>query len=102
MRQRVVDLLRDRLALGVRRRPGFLEGLVARLLDELGDAVHGPVERLGLVPLGGARSAIPDLGDAVGIDGQLIGGRPLGAERALVDRAFGIAFDVDDLAVRGR
>src|SRR5262249_23939253 len=96
--QRMVDLLLYRLARRVGAVPGFLKRGVARLLSEFGDAVHRPFERLGLVPVGSAGSAIPDLGDALWVHGKLIGGCTLGAKRATTDRALGIAFDVDDLA----
>src|SRR5262249_50687709 len=103
--QRVVDALLHGVAIDVeefRAVEGLAgrltESLVARLLDALGDAVHGPVERLALVPVGGAGRPIPDLGDAVGIDDKLERGRPLGAERPGVDRAVGVALDIDDLA----
>src|SRR5262249_10527680 len=79
--------------------PGRLERRVARLLDQPGDAVHGPVERFRLVPVAGARRPVPDARDAVGVDGELVGGGPLGAERPLADRAFRVALDVDDAAV---
>src|SRR5205823_4027005 len=100
--ERVVYLLADRLPLGVSGRPRFLKALIARLLGEAGDPVHGPVERLGLVPLSGPRRPVPNLGDAVRIDGQLISGRPLGTQGPLVDGAFGVAFDVDDAIVAHR
>src|SRR5262249_47774553 len=79
---------------------GLLERRVARLLDAPSDLIHGPVEGLRLVPLGGARRAVPDLGDAVEVDRQLIGGGPLGAEGAAAHWAGGVALDVDDLAVQ--
>src|SRR5205807_10309630 len=78
---------------------GLVEGPVARLPDAEGDLLHGPVEGLALVPLGGAGGAVPDLRDAVGVDRQLVRGGALGAEGAAVDRAVGVALDVDDLAV---
>src|SRR5207248_8472331 len=75
------------------------EGGVAGRLDEAGDPVHGPAEGFGLVPVPGAGGAVPDLRDAVGVDGELVGGGALGAEGTAVDRAVGVALDVDDLAV---
>ena len=69
-------------------------------LDALGDLVQRPVERARL-PVVGERGAVQDLGDAVRVDGELEGVGPLGAERALVDGAFGIALDVDELAALG-
>src|SRR5204863_10007180 len=77
----------------------FREGGVTRRLDALGDLVHGPVERFGLVPLAVARSAVPNSLHAIGIDRELVGRRPLGTERAATDGAVRVAFDVDDGAV---
>ena len=76
------------------------EGLVARLLHQLGDAVHRPLE-VPLLPFGGAGRAVQHLGQPVGIDVELERRRALRAERALVVRAAGFALDVDDLAVDG-
>ena len=76
----------------------FDEGLVARLLRQLGDAVHRPLE-VPHLPVGGAGGAVQHLRRPVGIDVQLEDRRALRAERSLVVRAARIAFDVDDLAV---
>src|SRR5436853_2973776 len=70
---------------------------VASLLNALGDLVHCPVERA-LFPMIGERRAIEHLGHAMRIDGQVKSVCAFRTERALVDRAFIVAFDVDDLA----
>jgi hypothetical protein len=72
------------------------EGVIPGLLDQLGHAVHGPVE-LDLLPGGRAGLAVQDLGGAVGILVELVGGRALGAEAPLVVGAARIALDVHDL-----
>ena len=89
------------------RKDGRTPFLVARgevgvtgLLGALGDAVQRPVQRPGF-PVVGEGGAVEDVGDAVGVDGELEGVGPLGAESALVDGAFGIALDVDELASLG-
>src|SRR5262249_16808066 len=97
--RRVVDELAHRLAAGVLALPVLAEGGVARRLDALGDAVHGPVKGFGFGRVGGRGGAVPDLGDAVGVDRQLEGGGPLGAEGAAADGALWVAFNVDDLVV---
>ena len=68
---------------------GFAEALVARPFDLLGDAVHGPVERL-LFPVVGVGRPVEDVLNAVRVDGQLEAVGALGAERALVDGAAGL------------
>src|SRR3989441_11529482 len=76
------------------------ERLVAGLLDQLGHAVHGPLE-LDDFPILRAGFAVQDLGRPVRVEVELVDRRALGAEGALVVRAARIAFDVDDLAVDG-
>jgi hypothetical protein len=49
----------------------------------------------------GEGGAVQDLSHPVRVDGELEGVGPLGAEGALVDGAFGVALDVDDLAGLG-
>src|SRR5262249_11079572 len=73
-----------------------LEVGVAGGLHPLGDPLHRPVERLRL-PLVRVRGPVEDLRDAVRVDGELEGVRPLRAERALIDRAAGVALNVDEL-----
>src|SRR2546423_1272554 len=65
--------------------------------DALGYTIHRPVERA-LLPMIGKRRAIKHLGDAMWVNGQLKGVCAFRTERALVDRAFIVALDVDDLA----
>ena len=76
------------------------EGLVAGLLDQLGDAVHRPIQ-LPHLPVGRAGCPVQHLRRPVGIDVELEDRRALGAERPFVVRAARIALDVDDLAVDG-
>jgi rod shape-determining protein MreB len=76
------------------------ERVVARLLHQLGDAIHGALE-LPLLPLGGAGRAVQDARGPVGIDVELVDRRALRTERALVERAPRIALDVHDLPVDG-
>src|SRR5439155_11671105 len=71
------------------------ERVVARLLDQLPDAVHRPLEFHDL-PARGTRLAVQDLGRPVRIHVELVDRRALRAERAFVVRAARIAFDVDD------
>src|SRR5207244_4183274 len=73
------------------------EVAVPRFLDALRDPVHRPVERLRLPPVG-VGGPVEDPGEAVGVDGELERVRALRAEGPFVDRAAGVAFDVDDLA----
>src|SRR5689334_6559821 len=73
------------------------EVAVAGFFDALGDAAHRPIERA-LFPSVRVRRAVEHLGDAVRIDRELKRVRALRAERAFVDGAFVVAFDVDDLA----
>src|SRR2546422_8890140 len=74
------------------------ERFVAGLLDQLGHAVHSPLE-LHDLPVLGPPLAVQDLGGPVRIHMELVNRRALGAEGALVVRAARVAFDVDDLAV---
>src|SRR5262249_19109753 len=50
-------------------------------------------------PIGGTRRPIPDLRDAMRVDGELISSGSLGTQGTAVDRAIGVAFDIDNLAV---
>src|SRR5262245_16558685 len=70
---------------------------VAGFFHPFGYASHGPIEWT-LFPLVGERRAVENFFDPVRVDGQLKGVRALRAERALIDRAVVIAFNVDDLA----
>ena len=74
------------------------EGFVARLLHPLGDALHRPVERLGL-PLRGMRRAVQHLVDPRLRQQHAQRAGAFRAQRALVDRAARIALDMDRLAV---
>src|SRR5438445_7692781 len=79
-------------------RESFDERLVARRLDQLGDAVHGAID-VPHFPFGRAGRTVQDLRRAIRIDVQLKDRRSLWAERPLVVRAPGIDLDVDDLPV---
>src|SRR4051812_1571720 len=94
----VVDPLGDSLAVQVLCLPGLLEIPIARLLEQMSDPVHRPVEVF-LDPLGRVRGPVLDLRQPVGIDRELERGRALGAERAPIDRAVRVPLDVDDLLV---
>ena len=76
----------------------FHKGRIARLLDQLGDAIHHPVEWL-LLPFVAARSPVERLGDPGLVDRELKGRGTLRAEGAFSMRAVGVALDVDDLVV---
>src|SRR3546814_13022341 len=69
------------------------EGLVACLLGQRGDPVHGPIERL-LLPAGGVGRAVLDARQAVRIGMQAEQGGDLGAQRSGGPGAIGIAFDL--------
>ena len=73
------------------------EGGVACLLDPLGDAVHGPVQRTSPPSESLYGRAIEHLRLTVRVVDKLEGIRALGTECALVDRAARITLDVDDL-----
>src|SRR5204863_797612 len=79
---------------------GLLEAGVARLLDELGDALHRPVERA-VLPAVAVRRAVLDGRDPGGAIQQPERRGALRAERAAVDRAGVVALDVDDPAIPG-
>src|SRR5690349_21182889 len=72
------------------------KGFIARLLDQLGNPVHGPVQ-LDLLPIDSTRLPVEDPGCPVGILDQLVSRGSLGTEAALVVRAPLVALDVDDL-----
>src|SRR5439155_23088948 len=76
------------------------ERLVAGLLDQLGHAIHGPLQ-LDDLPLFRAGLAMQDLGGAVRVQVELVDRGAFGAEGPLVVGAARVAFDVDDLAVDG-
>src|SRR5712691_142679 len=69
---------------------------VACVLDQPGDAVHGPGEWLLLPPVA-VRRPILDRGHTVGVGNELQRIGALRAEAALVHWALRIALDVDDL-----
>src|SRR5450759_2946642 len=72
------------------------EGGVARGLDVLGDLAHDEIPGHAL-PARRARGAILRRFDTAGRDRQLHRGRALWAQAAFVDRAVGIAFDLEQL-----
>src|SRR5205823_6643579 len=74
------------------------ECAVPRRLDEISHAVHGSIE-LPHFPVRSARSAVEHLGETVGVDVQLIRGRALWAQVPVIDGAFRVALDVDNVAV---
>src|SRR5258708_36337492 len=76
----------------------FLEGLVAGLLGQLGDAIHGPIERP-IFPVVRIRRAILDRRPAAFVDRELVAGGALWTQIALADGRVRVALDVDDLAV---
>src|SRR5215468_6890734 len=75
----------------------FHKVAVPRLLDQPGDAVHRPVQRLLLPPVAIRRSVL-HLGHAVRVGHQLKSVGALWTEAALVNRALWIALDVNDLS----
>jgi len=79
-------------------RKSFDKGFIARLLHQVGDAIHGAIQ-VPHLPFGCARSPVQHLGGAIGIDMQLKGRCALGAQAPFVVRAARIAFDVHNLAV---
>ena len=79
-------------------RKSFDEGVIARLLHELGDAVHRSVQ-VPDFPGGRSGSPMQHAGRSIGIDVQLERCRALRAEGPFVVRAAGVAFDVHNLAV---
>src|SRR5450756_1183052 len=72
------------------------EGGVARGLDVLGDLAHDEIPGHAL-PAPRARGAILRRFDAAGRDRKLHRGRALWAQAAFVDRAVGIALDLEQL-----
>src|SRR5258708_3701297 len=76
----------------------FAEGGLARLIDTLRHAVHGPVQRF-IFPLRAVRSAIFDRCPAPLIDVQLEACGTFGAEAAAIDRTVLVALNIDDLAI---
>ena len=73
---------------------------VTGLLDQVGDAVQRPVQRL-LLPVVTERRAILDSGQPVRVSDELERVGALGAQPAVADRAAPVALDVDDLFVLG-
>src|SRR5262249_22142352 len=63
-------------------------------------SLHRPVEGLRLPPIR-VWGPVEDLRDTVRVDGELECVGPLRAEGALVDRAAGVALDVDELPALG-
>ena len=76
------------------------EVAVATLLDQSGDAVHRPVERL-FLPVIAVRGAVLDLRHAVRIADELKRVRPFRAKPPFVHRTLGIPLDIDDLSQLG-
>ena len=74
------------------------EGLVARLLHQLGDAGHRALQ-VPYFPVGGASGPMENLRWTIGIDVELENRSALGTESAFIVRTPGIALDVDDLPI---
>src|SRR5437879_792883 len=70
---------------------------IAGILHEARDSIHRPLQRA-FFPMIGVRRAIHHAGYPMRIADELKRIRALGAERALVDRAVGIALNIDHLA----
>src|SRR5262245_46592904 len=78
----------------------FHKVAIARLLDESCDTIHGPGEGFILPPVAVWRPIL-DRGYTVRIGHKLESVSALGTEAALVDGAFRIALDVNDLSLLG-
>src|SRR2546425_11172115 len=74
----------------------FHKVAVPCVLDQPGDAIHCPGERLLLPPVA-VRRPVLDLGHTVRVGHELESIRALGAEAPLVHRAVRITLDVNDL-----